>query len=158
VHVARGGLLVAGAGAFAALALTAPGRLGALRVCGVRLHAVLDVVVALALAAAPALRSVRPDATGIVVVEVAAVGWIRLSTLTRYRRPQPAAPVAVPTSGRGATAPRAGGATAPRAGGATAPRAGVATVPAALASGARGAGRAAARLHRRWRNAQDGGR
>ena len=150
MHVARGGLLVAGAGAFAALALTAPGRLGALRVCGVRLHAVLDVVVALALAAAPALRSVRPDATGIVVVEVAAVGWIRLSTLTRYRRPQPAAPVAVPTSGRGATAPRAGGATAPRAG--------VATVPAALASGARGAGRAAARLHRRWRNAQDGGR
>jgi len=87
VHVARSGLLVAAAVAFAVLAVTARGPLGLIRVCGPRLHATLDVAVALVLAAAPAIPALRPDATGIVVVEVAALAWLRLATLTRYRRP-----------------------------------------------------------------------
>ncbi len=87
MHIARSGLLVAGAIAFAALAVTARGPLGLIRVCGPRLHATLDVVVALVLVLAPALPALRPDAAGIVVVEVAALAWLRLATLTRYRRP-----------------------------------------------------------------------
>ena len=80
------GLLLAAAGAFALLAVTARGPLGLARVCGPRLHATLDIVVALAVAAAPLVPALRPDITGIVVVEVAAVAWVRLATLTRYTR------------------------------------------------------------------------
>lgn len=75
------------AGAFALLAVTARAPLGLARVCGPRLHATLDVVVAVAVAAAPILPALRPDITGIAAVEVAALAWLRLSTLTRYSRP-----------------------------------------------------------------------
>jgi hypothetical protein len=84
VHIGRSGLLVAAAGAFALLALTARGPLGIARVCGPKLHGTLDIAVAVAVAAAPLFPTVRPDLNGIVVVEVAALAWLRLSTLTRY--------------------------------------------------------------------------
>jgi hypothetical protein len=74
------------AAAFALLAVTARAPLGLARVCGPRLHATLDVVVAVAVAAAPILPALRPDITGIAAVEVAALAWVRLSTLTRYTR------------------------------------------------------------------------
>jgi hypothetical protein len=89
VHIARSGLLLAAAGAFALLAITARGPLGIVRLCGPRLHGVLDIAVALAVAAAPILPAFRPDPTGILVVEVAALAWVRLATLTRYTRPAP---------------------------------------------------------------------
>jgi hypothetical protein len=92
VHIARSGLLLAAAGAFALLAVTARGPLGIARLCGPRLHAVLDIVVAVAVAAAPIVPAFRPDATGILVVEVAALAWVRLATLTRYTRPAPGSP------------------------------------------------------------------
>jgi hypothetical protein len=55
-------------------------------VCGPRLHATLDVVVALAVAVAPVFPVLRPDITGTVAVEVAALAWVRFSTLTRYTK------------------------------------------------------------------------
>ncbi|HTZ10527.1 MAG TPA: hypothetical protein VMB72_15745 [Acidimicrobiales bacterium] len=132
VHVARGGLLVGGGAAFAVLALTAPGPLGALRVRRVGLHATLDVVVPVLMALAPALPALRPGAAGIAVVELAALAWIRLATLTRYPRPTPAT-----APGTGAGPGRVDGGTVP----------GV----------ARRAGRGTARLRRAWRSARDAG-
>ena len=101
VHIAHSGLLLAGAGAFALLAITARGPLGIARVCGPRLHATLDIAVAVALAAAPVFPAFRPDPTGRLVVEVAALAWLRMATLTRYTRPAPSSPpstVAGPTT------------------------------------------------------------
>ncbi len=89
VHIGRSGLLLAAAGAFALLAITARGPLGIARLCGPRLHGALDIVVALAVAVAPVFPAFRPDAAGMIVVEVAAVAWVRLATLTRYTRPTP---------------------------------------------------------------------
>jgi hypothetical protein len=86
IHVGHSGLLLVAAGAFALLAVTARGPLGLARLCGPRLHATLDIVVALAVAVAPVVPALRPDASGIVVVEVAALAWVRLATLTRYSR------------------------------------------------------------------------
>jgi len=48
IHIRHSALLVIAAGAFALLAVTARGPLGLARVCGPRLHATLDIVVALA--------------------------------------------------------------------------------------------------------------
>jgi hypothetical protein len=94
IHIRHSGLLLVAAGAFALLAVTARGPLGLARVCGPRLHGTLDVVVALAVAAAPILPALRPDVTGILVVEVASLAWVRLATLTRYTRPAPVSAVA----------------------------------------------------------------
>lgn len=79
--------MLLGAAAFALLGLTARGPLGVLRVCGPRVHAVGDVVVAGALGLAPILPALRPDLPGVVVVEFVALAWIRVATLTRYRGP-----------------------------------------------------------------------
>jgi hypothetical protein len=165
VHIGRSGLLVAAAGAFALLALTARGPLGIARVCGPKLHATLDIAVAVAVAAAPLFPTVRPDLNGIVVVEVAALAWLRLSTLTRYT---PSAPGG---AGTGAAASltavmdpniegqRSDAGTAPATGAAVARGLGILAgrsarrLPAAeasLRSGARRAGRQTARL-RTWR-------
>ncbi len=86
IHIRHSALLLVAGGAFALLAVTAHGPLGLARLCGPRLHAVLDIVVALAVAAAPIVPALRPDITGIAVVEVAALAWVRLATLTRYQR------------------------------------------------------------------------
>jgi hypothetical protein len=84
LHTARGALLLAGAVAFFLLAVTARGPLGIARWCGPRVHAASDVAAALALAAGPLVPALRPDALGIVVVEVVALAWLRAATLTRY--------------------------------------------------------------------------
>jgi hypothetical protein len=165
-------LLLGAAGAFALLAVTARGPLGLARICGPRLHAALDIVVPVALAAAPILPALRPNITGILVVEVTAVAWVRLATLTRYRRvPLPgvaAAGVAVAgadgTSATTVTPPAQdtpGGATLPPTQGAVIVRGlgflagrSARRLPEAqekLDSGARQAGRHAARLQRTWR-------
>jgi len=86
VHIRHSGLLLVAAGAFALLALTARGPLGVARLVGPKLHATLDVAVAVTVAAAPLLPAFRPDITGTLVVEVAALAWVRLATLTRYTR------------------------------------------------------------------------
>ncbi len=70
IHIGHSGLLLVAAGAFALLAVTARGPLGLARLCGPRLHATLDIVVALAVAVAPVVPRLRPDASGIVVVEL----------------------------------------------------------------------------------------
>jgi hypothetical protein len=87
LHTARPGLLLAGAVAFGLLALTARGTLGVVRVCGPRLHAALDVVVALALVVALFFRAVRPGTLGIVAVVVVCLLWLRVVTLTRFATP-----------------------------------------------------------------------
>jgi hypothetical protein len=95
VHVSNGTLLLWAGVAFGLLATTAPGPLVVRPLCPPKLHAVLDVVVALCLALAPILPSLRPDVSGILLAEFAAVGWLRLATLTdfsrraRRRRPAP---------------------------------------------------------------------
>jgi hypothetical protein len=159
IHIGHSGLLLAAAGAFAFLAVTARGPLGLARLCGPRLHATLDIVVALALATAPIVPALRPDGAGIVVVEVAALAWVRLATLTRYPHlatgaenpaPAPAPPPkqAVPTPGLSPT-----GATVARGLGILAGRS-ARRLPEAhekLRGGARQAGRHAARIQRAWR-------
>ena len=134
--------------------------------CGPRLHATLDIVVALAVAAAPIFPALRPDITGIVAVEVASLTWVRFSTLTRYMRVP--APTGLDVAGTGvapdsaiAAGPVAesvpqeppAGAMALRTLGMMAGRSSR-RLPEAeekLRTGARQAGRHAARLQRTWR-------
>jgi len=171
VHIGHSGLLLLAAGVFALLALTARGPLGLARLCGARLHRSLDVVVAVALAAAPILPALRPAVAGIVVMEVAAVAWVRVATLTRYAKAAggPADAVAGPDVRDGEpTGLPAPSAAAP---GQWGPRAAVVArglgilagrsarrLPEAeekLRGGARQAGRHAARLHQAWRKPPD---
>jgi hypothetical protein len=86
VHLRHSSLLVIAAVCLALSALTARGPLGIARVCAPRVHALLDGVLAVALAAAPILPALRPGLEGTVVVEIVAVGLVRVSTLTRYVR------------------------------------------------------------------------
>jgi hypothetical protein len=87
VHIGRSDLLLVAAVVFGVLALTSRGPLGLVRACGPRLHAVLDVAAAVLLALAPVVRALRPGVIGLVVIEVVAVAWLRLATLTRYTAP-----------------------------------------------------------------------
>lgn len=84
VHIGHSDLLVAGGAIFGLLAVTARGPLGLVRICGPRLHAVLDVAAAVLLAGAPLVRPLRPGVLGIVVIELVAVAWLRVTMLTRY--------------------------------------------------------------------------
>ncbi len=178
VHVGHSGLLLAAAGAFALLAVTARAPLGLARLCGPRLHGTLDIVVALAVALAPILPVLRPDVAGIVVAETAALAWVRVATLTRYssspvrgpaqtvsEKPTPlerdgpdsqTAPVPIPSTGAPSPAARRGAVVA-RGLGILAGRS-VRRLPEAeekMRIGARQAGRQAARLHRTWRKSPD---
>jgi hypothetical protein len=157
VHIARSGLLLVGAALFALLALTARAPLGLARLCGPRLHGGLDVVAAVTLALAPVVSGLRPSVIGIIVVEAAALGWLRVTTLTRY---SPAAPEALgapaPTGGPETETvrdPDTGGTPAARGLGILAGRSArrLPDVQEKLRAGARQAGRHAARLHRTWR-------
>lgn len=162
VHIGRSGLLLGAAGAFALLALTARGPLGVARLVGPRLHGVLDIVVALALAAAPLVPALRPDVTGIIVVEVAALAWLRLATLTRYTRAPPRSDGGSVTAEAAAPDPPSSG--APSSGALVARGLGMIAGRSArrlpdaeekLRAGARQAGRQAAALQRRWRKPTD---
>ena len=82
VHVGNSGLLLAAAIAFAALAVTAHGPVGLVRICRPWLHVTLLVAVAAVAAAAPLVPALRPDIEGIIVIEFGAIGLIRLATLT----------------------------------------------------------------------------
>jgi hypothetical protein len=84
VHIGRSHLLLIGGVIFGLLALTARGPLGIIRLCGMRLHAVLDVTAAVFLAAAPLVGALRPGIAGLVAIEVVAVAWLRVTMLTRY--------------------------------------------------------------------------
>jgi hypothetical protein len=92
VHLGRSDLLLGAGALFGLLAITAQGPLGLVRVCGRRLHLFLDVAVALALALSPLVGVLRPGVVGIVVVELVAVAWLRVATLTRYTTAGPKAP------------------------------------------------------------------
>jgi hypothetical protein len=103
VHLASQGLLLGAAAVLAVLALTARGPLGIVRLFPRRLHAATVVVVSVAIALSPILPVLRPDLVGILVAEFAAIGLIRLATLTRTadvatapaapREPETASPV-----------------------------------------------------------------
>jgi hypothetical protein len=88
-HINRGRLLVVAGAAVAALALTAKGPFGVVRVCGRKLHAWLVTMAGVVIALAPILPGWRPGLQGLVVIEFAAVGLVRLSTLTRLDQVQP---------------------------------------------------------------------
>jgi hypothetical protein len=115
LHVDRGGLLVAGTAAFALLAITANGPLGLVRVVPRRPHVYAVCVVCVVVALAPILPPIRPDVSGIIIIEFAAVGLFRLATLTStvvtVRKPRGSLPVpartvdqpAVPTSAAAST-------------------------------------------------------
>ena len=120
----------------------------------------------MALAAAPIVPALRPNVTGILVVEVTALAWVRLATLTRYSRVPPAGAVAgadgaTPTSVTPPAQGTPGGATLPPTPGAVIVRGlgflagrSARRLPDAqdkLDGGARQAGRHAARLQRTWR-------
>jgi hypothetical protein len=90
IHVSNGGLLVGAGAALAALAITARGPLGILRICGRRLHVHATVAVAVAVAVAPVLPALRPDIEGIIIIEFGAIGLIRLATFTRISASAPA--------------------------------------------------------------------
>jgi hypothetical protein len=132
--------------------------------------------VAVAVAAAPILPALRPDITGIAAVEVAALAWVRLSTLTRYTRltassgggtpvadgvTVSADPLGNNTSPPGVTARGTGDGPGPPATGAVVLRGlgilagrSARRLPEAeekLRGGARRAGRHAARIQRAWR-------
>lgn len=83
VHVQGSGSLVASAIGLALLAALARGPLGLLRLCPQRLHVALAVTLAALAAASPVVPALRPDVEGIIVLEFAAVGVIRVATLTR---------------------------------------------------------------------------
>jgi len=91
LHVSRGGVLAVGGAVFAALALTAAGPFGIIRIFGRRLHVILVVVAAFLIALSPVVAAIRPDVEGIIILEIVAVGIIRLATLvnTDPRRARP---------------------------------------------------------------------
>jgi len=111
-------------------------------------------------AAAPILPALRPDTTGIVVVEVSALAWVRLATLTRYARPASSAAVDE-TTGPLTTSPGqpSGAQVGPPTGATLARGLGVLAGRSArrleanekLRLGARRAGRHAAAIQRAWR-------
>jgi hypothetical protein len=82
VHVARGGLLVAGGIVLFVLAVTADGPLGVVRVCGRRLHRVLVMALAVVLGAGCALAALRPDVEGLLVIGAAVVALLLLASRT----------------------------------------------------------------------------
>ncbi len=82
VHVSNSGVMVAAAVAFTGLAVTAHGPLGIIRVCRPWLHLTLLIALAALVALSPVVPALRPDIEGIIVLEFAAVGLIRLATLT----------------------------------------------------------------------------
>jgi hypothetical protein len=83
VHSTNSALMVVGGAAFALLAVTARGSLGIVRLFSPRLHIVVVVVVAAAVGLAPIIPAFRPDIQGIIVIEFAVVGLIRLATFTQ---------------------------------------------------------------------------
>jgi hypothetical protein len=89
LHVDRGGVLAVAGGVFAALALTADGPLGIVRIFSRKLHVILAVVAAVVVALSPVVSAIRPDIEGILILEVIAVGIIRLATLVNTD-PRPA--------------------------------------------------------------------
>jgi len=82
IHVDNGGLLVAAAIAFFALAITARAPFGIFRICAQPLHLVLAVVAGVVVAVAPVIPALRPDVQGIIVLEFGAIGLIRMATFT----------------------------------------------------------------------------
>jgi hypothetical protein len=86
LHVSRGGALSVAGGIFAALALTADGPLGVLRIFSRRLHVKLVAAAGL-VAVSPVVSAIRPDIEGIIILEVVAIGIIRLATLVNSDPP-----------------------------------------------------------------------
>ncbi len=80
VHVDHGGLLVGAAIGLFALAVTARGPIGILRICDRSLHLVAVTVGGVLVAVAPLIPALRPDLQGMVVLEFG--GLIRLATFT----------------------------------------------------------------------------
>lgn len=99
LHVSRGGVLLVAGAVFAALALTADGPLGLIRIFGRRFHVRLVVVVSVLVAVSPVVPSIRPDVEGIIILELVAVGIIRLATLVNTD-PRPARLIGIRGSGR----------------------------------------------------------
>jgi hypothetical protein len=99
LHVSRGGVLSVAGAVFAALALTSDGPLGVIRIFSRRLHVRLVVVAAVVVAVSPVISVIRPDVEGIIILEVVAVGIIRLATLVNSD-PSPVRPKGVRRSGR----------------------------------------------------------
>ncbi len=83
VHLTTSGVLLPAAGVLVALSFTAQGPVGVLRLCPRPLHVLLAVGASVVVGFAPILPPLRPDLAGIVVAEFAAIGLIRLATLTR---------------------------------------------------------------------------
>ncbi len=164
VHVGRSELLLGAGAVLGLLAVTARGPLGLVRICGARLHAVLDVIAGVLMALSPLLPTLRPGALGIVAIELVAVAWLRVTMLTRYQAPAGATMAAV--VGTSATGPDAGTDTGPevprgptlstihRLGRLTAgARTRLPEAQAALDAGARRMGGQAGRVQRAWRRA-----
>jgi hypothetical protein len=105
VHIGGSDLLLIGGIAFGLLALTARGPFGLLRLCPGPLHGILDVVVAVVLALSPLIGPLRSGIVSIVVIELVAVAWLRLSMLTRYRPRAPSTGTA--STGTASTDPAA---------------------------------------------------
>ncbi len=82
VHVVHGGLLVAGGAVLVVLALTADGPLGVYRLCGRRLHRLLVLVFAGALAACCLVPALRPDLEGLILIAFAVVALVVLASRT----------------------------------------------------------------------------
>jgi hypothetical protein len=99
VHVARSGLLVGGAIALLALAVTARGPLGLFRMIGQPLHRHLTMAASVTLMVAPAIPVLRPDIQGIIVIEFGALGLLRLCTLTRTSESGPTGWRTIPAHG-----------------------------------------------------------
>ena len=89
LHVGHGGTLVGAGAVYAVLAVTADGPLGLLHLCNRRLHTVLVAVVSVVVALSPLVPVLRPDIEGIIILEVIAVGMLRLATLTNTAAPRP---------------------------------------------------------------------
>jgi len=84
VHIGHSGLLLLGGVIVGVLAVTGRGPLGVVRVCGSRLHATLDIGAGIFLVVAPLIGPLRPGAVGIVVVELSALAFLRMASLTRH--------------------------------------------------------------------------
>jgi hypothetical protein len=82
VHVIHGGILVGAGVVLVVLALTADGPLGIYRVCGQRLHRTLVFALVVILVVIACIPSLRPDLEGLLVIALAIVALVVLSSRT----------------------------------------------------------------------------
>lgn len=121
LHVTRAAVLLGAAAILAAISLTAKGPLGIVRLVGRPAHRALAVVVAAGMALAPLVPVLRPSVAGIAILELGAIGLVRVATLVRVAPGAPLPTEPEPSGRRAGRRDRPGALPGPHDGGGPTP-------------------------------------